>query len=347
MAQARTPEVSWYNDRVTGVRIAQLTMWPCVNLKFYFHDEFWTPDSRTLLFYSIPGPRGSRADIYRVNTRGHDLVQLTDNLAWSGVAMGADGQHFYYNSDKALWRADLETGTADKVVDLPQEATAWGGASITWDGRVYAVQGTYPEGKSGIARVYLERGQVDLVHLREGSISHCQVEPSAGEFIAYQMSVPDYPYTYWYLPVDGGEVQPFRLERGTGHWMWVGESKRVISTFYHPRGALATIGMGDAEPTTVIETPEYLWHAATSRDGVWAVSDTNWPDRGIQLIHLPSARYETLCMSDSTGGASNLDHPHPSFSPDGRWVVFQSTRTGVPQVYLLEVPEEVKSRLAG
>ena len=33
-------------------------------------------------------------------------------------------------------------------------------------------------------------------------------------------------------------------------------------------------------------------------------------------------------------------HTHPSFSPDGRYVVYTSNRTGHAQVYEVEVPEE-------
>ncbi|MCC6391108.1 MAG: PD40 domain-containing protein, partial [Bryobacterales bacterium] len=31
-------------------------------------------------------------------------------------------------------------------------------------------------------------------------------------------------------------------------------------------------------------------------------------------------------------------HPHPSFSPDERLVVYASDRTGHPQVYVVELP---------
>ena len=344
MATPMSAEVSFYQDRVTGIRIAQLTAWPCVNNIPYFHDHFFTPDSRTLLFHSIPGPRGAgTADIYRVDMNGHRLARLTTGLRWSGLAMAADGKGFYYTSEGALWWADLETGEPQQVVKLPPGASGAGGGSLTRDGKVYVVQLVLASGEMGILRVYTDRAQGEVVHT-VSRLSHAQVEPSEGRMIAYQITRPD-NINQWWLPADGGEPRPFMLEEGTGHWMWVAETRRIVSTLLHPRGALLTVGIDDPAPSVVVEAPIYFWHAAVSRDGVWAVSDTNWPDQGLQLVHMPTGHFETLCMSDSDNGAWN--HPHPSFSPDGSMVAFQSNRTGVPQVYLGHIPPEMKAQLAG
>jgi len=35
------------------------------------------------------------------------------------------------------------------------------------------------------------------------------------------------------------------------------------------------------------------------------------------------------------------------FSPDGRYVVYNSDRTGIGQVYAVEVPEELRDQLSG
>ena len=349
MATPMGSEVSCYQDPVSGARVAQITAWPCVNGSFYFHDQYWTPDSKTFLLHSTPGPRGSRPDLYRVNVDGHGLIRLTDGQPWTCLAMHPQGKGYYYLAEGAVWLGDLETGEPQQVARLPQGVSeAGGGGSITWDGRVFVAQVRTAQGESGIYRLYPDTGQGEVVEVQDRPISHTQIEPSRGELIAYQLSRPGLRISYWWIPVDGGaQAQPFQLEQGTGHWMWVGDSGRLLSTFVHPRGAIATIGPQDREPTVVVEAPVYFWHAASSLDGVWAVSDTNWPDVGIQLVHLPSGRHDTLCLSGSNNGAWNGVHPHPSFSPDGSLVVFESDRTGVPQVYLVQVPPALKQRLSG
>ncbi len=346
MGQSMAAEVAFHQDRVTGVRIARMTGYPCINSCFYFHDCYWAPDSSRFLFYSIPGPRGSTAaDIYRVDVNGHNLVRLTSGISWGGFALDPDGRSFYYLSEGAMWQADTETGEAHQVALLPAGAKPDASGSITWDGRVYAAHLRLASGEMGVYRVYTDRWRADVVYT-EKSFSHTQIEPSAGEIIAIQRHQVGDGRSYWWLPADGGQPQPFELAHGTGHWMFVGDTQRIISTMAHPRGALLIAGPGDKEPTVVLETSIYLWHAAASRDGQWAISDSNWPDQGLQLVHLPSGRYETLCMSDSDNGAWNQVHPHPSFSPDGTMVTFTSNRTGVPQVYLARIPPEMKERLA-
>jgi oligogalacturonide lyase len=43
---------------------------------------------------------------------------------------------------------------------------------------------------------------------------------------------------------------------------------------------------------------------------------------------------------EETTYGPQTSHPHPSFSPDGRWVAFTSDGTGYAQAFVVEVPEE-------
>jgi Tol biopolymer transport system component len=46
---------------------------------------------------------------------------------------------------------------------------------------------------------------------------------------------------------------------------------------------------------------------------------------------------EILCRHDSyTFGDDQRCHPHPSFTPDGKQVIFTSNRTGTSNVYLID-----------
>jgi oligogalacturonide lyase len=112
------------------------------------------------------------------------------------------------------------------------------------------------------------------------------------------------------------------------------------------------------------------WHIAARRDGTLIVCDTHLPDVGLCLIDPSSGAHRGLCQSRASskgwqwhqplpltaaGGAPGwatmvehasgetaygpqYTHPHPSFSPDGRWVSFTSDTSGSPQVYVVEVP---------
>ncbi|HNZ39512.1 MAG TPA: oligogalacturonate lyase family protein, partial [Candidatus Latescibacteria bacterium] len=46
-------------------------------------------------------------------------------------------------------------------------------------------------------------------------------------------------------------------------------------------------------------------------------------------------------------GHPQWTHPHPMFTPDGRRIVFNSDRTGIGQVYTVEIPESLRQQLSG
>ena len=63
-------------DEETGAEIIQLTSFPTVNTHPYFHAGSFTPDSKTLIFYSLSElRRGAPVDVFRVNVDGRDLPE--------------------------------------------------------------------------------------------------------------------------------------------------------------------------------------------------------------------------------------------------------------------------------
>ncbi len=91
-------------------------------------------------------------------------------------------------------------------------------------------------------------------------------------------------------------------------------------------------------------------------------ADTNFPDTGLQIFDALDGIGEpaSLCSSGSSnvGAHWNTDHcpyddgpievyapqhthPHPSFSPDGKRIVFTSDRSGYPQVYEVQIPGQL------
>ena len=106
---------------------------------------------------------------------------------------------------------------------------------------------------------------------------------------------------------------------------------------------------------------ELGWHAACNRQGTLMVADTNFPDIGLQIFN-PLDSVGTprpLCYPEATSQGAHWNgpfpydkgpievkapqhtHPHPSFSPDSRLVVYTSDVSGYSQVYEIEVPADL------
>jgi hypothetical protein len=87
-------------------------------------------------------------------------------------------------------------------------------------------------------------------------------------------------------------------------------------------------------------------HPSPSRDGRFFVAEVQQPARVIVAGSARTGKTRILCDT----GAARLDMygcPIPYFSPDCRWVIFNSDRTGTPQVYAATVPDGLLEDLDG
>ncbi|MFZ4397214.1 MAG: TolB family protein [Kiritimatiellia bacterium] len=133
-----------------------------------------------------------------------------------------------------------------------------------------------------------------------------------------------------------------------------------IITANWPRGCIGIdIDTGAVRPVCAFNA----WHPSINRQGTLMCTDTVFPDIGLQLFNPRDGVGEprTLCFPEATneGRHWNTDHcpyddedyqqgkwkvyapqhthPHPAFSPDGRFVVYTSDRTGHSQVFEVEL----------
>jgi oligogalacturonide lyase len=133
-----------------------------------------------------------------------------------------------------------------------------------------------------------------------------------------------------------------------------------IITANWPRGCIGIdIDTGAVRPVCSFNA----WHPSINRQGTLMCTDTTFPDIGLQLFDPRDGvgQPRTLCFPGATNEGKHWDtdhcpyddedyklgkwkvyapqhtHPHPSFSPDGRFVIFTSDRTGHSQVYEVEV----------
>jgi Tol biopolymer transport system component len=123
----------------------------------------------------------------------------------------------------------------------------------------------------------------------------------------------------------GGEIRDFRA--GT----WSPDGKRVL---YVKEGVSPRVSfIADADGTNEKELPFSVGPLDWSRDGKFIVYNANSPGDG---------NSEVFLYTLETGEARNISgspafDANPSFSPDGKQVIFNSDRDGNHEIYLMNV----------
>jgi Tol biopolymer transport system component len=337
-------------DPLTGVRILQLTSYPVLSHTLYYHCPSITPDSKTLLFmtYNRAG-RFSTPDAWRVNIDGTELRPVTNRDGLAGFVISPDGKTVYCQDGGTLLAAPFDNSPvgdlAVEIANIPDVvigATVLG--SVTGDGKWYVSTALLKNGKTALVRYATDGSEAEILRT-EQYFAHVQVDQSGEGRILYIAPPDSQGRAMWVTDIDGGNPRPLNLTHSTGHFAWFGKTGRLLSTVNDPFGSVVSIAEGESEPT-LIAKGGHFWHAAGSEDAKWVISDTNWPDVGLILINTDTGLWAPLCRAEASEGHPQWTHPHPMFTPDGRYVIFNSDQSGIGQVYVVEIPQALRDQLS-
>ncbi len=339
-------ERRFFNDPETGVRIMQATSFPTVNMNLYFHSRCWTPDAGIFLFWSMTQPkRGGLFDLYRIKVDGTELVQMTDGKSLSNVALCPDGGLVYFTSGDGVYTIDLMSLKETQVATMQNGIATGGIGSFTDDGRRYCFDIQRKDGKPGIAWLDTSTRRVHIIPKAFNYISHLQIEPGQGRLFHYIGEKNSQGYSLFAIDEEGREELAFPIRDENGHEAWLGPSGKLYSALREATRAILVAAPGDSRPSLLAAGPPNFWHPGCDPAGQWIVSDSSNPDDGLHLLCVATGRLCRLARSGSDNGHAQWTHPHPSVSPGAKYVLFNSTRTGVPHVYIAEIPSAMKEKL--
>lgn len=353
--QLHRPEGRWHTDPRTGARIRQVTDAPCIHHHPFFfvpaHDE----GMRYLFFVSH---RTGCGQIYAELRDSGQLLQLTEHqdlIDWS-LHPTRDGRHLLFTTARGAMRLDLQTLQEDLLYPFEQQpnqlegmvGAAMGTTTVSCDDRTWAI----PLRKKGRSCMLF----IDLLEQRcheafdNEIIGHPQFCPDDPSLIFYAGPMTD---RLWIGSVDGRLHERLYQRENDQQWIthesWIPGSLELAFVDW-PHGMQA-IHIPTRQRRLVTQFP--AWHAFPDPDGQRYVCDTQFPDIG---LHTFAARGEPdqanlLCLSQASSIGAHWQgpfpynhgpvkvyapqhtHPHPRFSPDGRWVVFTSDRSGHAQIY--------------
>ena len=370
-----TSERIQHVDPSTGIKVIQLTSFPSPSIHFNYNWPSVTPDNARVLFYCQRwAGRSAPWDVFRCDSDGIGLIQLTEtNLErapeWHhGIPraiMTLDGKRLYasWPGEDIVYRVDVETGDTERVAELGgyiREGFLNATLSVNHDEtKLYADIRSYELGDAQLLSIDLNSGEIVTLETDATVVACFPDEPKlllTRNFMTLGTRVTT-DGTRVYNTTDQNEMEfvvcdeDFGNQRPLGfgppkfaHSTLLGRTGLIQGTGHLPDKCIWIADL-DGGMRKLCEGP-YFWHSGASLDGEWIVSDTNWPDEGLHLIHVPTGHFRFLCRPEATQDHSQFGHPHPALSQDGRIAVFASDRTGVTQVYAAHIPDSFREDLA-
>ena len=348
-------------DDATGAHLRQVTSQASIHHHPFYYIPAYDDAMRHLVFVSH---RSGRPELFLERRESGELLQLTehDGLHEYSIHPSHDGRFVYFTSDTGAWRVDTDACDEELVLafDTPdlshggEPGNAGGTTALSYDDAWWAVAVRVGD-RARLVVIDLARGAAEVI-LERAAIGHPQFHPRDARLLRY---AGRYDERMWTVRRDGTGNQ-LAYERQGKEWIvhetWHPRRRELLTT----RWPHDVIGVDIDTGTVRTVCRLNAWHPMINADGTRMVTDTTFPDRGLQLFD-PEGEGEPqlLCTSASSNVGSHWDtdhcpyddgpvevdslqhtHPHPSFSPDGRRVVFTSDRGGHAQVYECEVPAQ-------
>ena len=372
----RPAELDAYDDPETGARVRRLAARPDADDRhLYFTEPGWYDDGRRLLVLS---DRGGTVDLYSVDLADEVITQLTDLPDdISGVTRCATRPATYFWHRDRLCGLDFGTLAVTALYDLPD---GYGGSHVaaTADGDRVVTALSATDAELGVERgdgdreAWIRRRMEANPHSRVVSVptdggpptvhvdddrwlNHVNASPARPDLVTYCEEGPwEQVDRIWALDLSTDEtwrVRPTDADEAVGHEYWLADGERVG---YHgwrgprddPDAFFGQVGY-DGEDRREGSAPDIYTHFhSNTRDLV--VGDGTYVGRGAPYLLVwewdeSANAYEPPRKLAAHGWAGDDDvHPHSRLSPDGRRVVFDSTRAGdASDVHVVDVPDDL------
>ena len=286
-------------------------------------------------------------------------------------AIGNGGREVFYFEGRDLFAVEIESLKSRQVLSVSSDrrpsmlqANAAGDTLVfaTWDealflersqrayaGERFPDEHFFQETTSTIVRVDAVTGQAEeVLHKEKFWINHVHVNPQNRDLILFCHEYSELPDRMWLLDVSTGQYNPI-AGQGADEWyqheFWSADGERIcFHGGLNRDNTTGFCGWCSSDGTRYVKA----YHTTSGRayahynlhpDGQTMVTDGEARPGCISKVNLIDGcqTFEVLCRHDSyTFGDDQRCHPHPSFTPDGRQVIFTSNRTGSSNIYLTD-----------
>ena len=361
-------------DPDTGARVTRLTPADVTCHRNYFYQKCFSNDGQHLLFGGEFGP-GPQWNYHLLHLPTQTALQLTDGEGENtfGGFLSPDDQHLYFvRGDRQLIRLALNGLREEVAYTVPDGWVGYGtwvsnsacthmvGIEIhadDWfelDDWQRFIDMFHAKPRCRLIRIDLRTGARDTILERQGWLGHPQYRPFDDCTVAYCHEGPGnlIDARIWFIDEDGRHRRCGRVheagERCT-HEFWVPDGSAMVYVSFRE-------GEGDQQrricrldpqtlQSTVLTTMPPCSHLMSNHDGSLIVGDGSPNEHGsdpyLHLFDLARGTSRPLARHDSSWRVykrnRQVTHPHPSFTPDNRAVLYTSDCDGEPALFLAEL----------
>ncbi len=366
-------EIRESEDPGTKRRILQITDDNSINHHLYPLTRSVTPDGKWLVFASN---RTGSWQFYKAGFPSGPIVQLTgDPQGVNGYSghIAADGKELLFTAHGQIRAVDLET-LQERIV-AAWDGASIGEVNISADG-TWWVTALKLKGLNYLAVGTVNGSRSELIWETERTLIHPQFCPTDPEWIEYAQDPAPRMWLIRRDGTDNTCLYDHDNDEFIVHETWLGSSWNLIFVHWPFALKIMGLDRTDAVPRPTFTQTLWegnAWHISPNTNGTRVLFDTNHPDRGLFLLSVGSPDPILICQPRASCRGSQWSfpryatkedfersgkedwalswmeakvdtvygpqwtHPHPSWSPDEKWCIFDSDRTGTTQVYAVEI----------
>lgn len=348
----------------SGLRVIQLTSSTAEDNGLYFTGGKFVPSLNGLVFAS---QRSGKWNLFFARLDTFEITQVTDGqkINATGAEVCAATKEVFFRDGSKVKSVNLETLAERDIVSIPEGYSIGASLSVTAAGdtlafsiseniklttktdKLYSDMDEHFE-KRPWSAVFIGRTDGKGWHQiarQQKWISHVIVCPTDPNLVLYchEGRWNRVEQRMWLASADGKINKPLRVEETPevqiGHEFWYPDGVHVGYQVTPPKGK-KSIGMADIRDGSYKEYPAPYsdWHVQAGAAGRYFVGDGNDKDPYINLYELKDGRLLGRHLYRHDGAyTQQYWHPHPAFSPDGRYILFTSSKAGNGDVYLIEL----------
>ncbi|MCX8063665.1 MAG: oligogalacturonate lyase family protein [Candidatus Hydrogenedentes bacterium] len=337
----------FYNDETTRVKIFRLVKGPSKNTTIYQTHPMWSPDMKA--YYFLSDISTGEMQLHKLEIATGKIICLLENHI-QAFSLCWNSENIYYIEDKEVIKR-APNGSITKIAMLPNDVEAnSGGIAITPDEQWLYSGFQNKNGKWSLKRLYLKEPNWEECCEVDFQIGHVQTNPWDNSKVMFCWETGgDSPQRTWYWNATTKKHQPFFLERDelwVTHEVWWGKDSALFTVWPYdekhkslPHGVCYTTIEKGAKSEMDVLSLYPAWHTHGSHDLKWVLGDDF--DRNIWLIN-PTRKEKRLLVRGKTGKNIKV-HPHASFTPDGKGIVFNTSAFGMEEIHLVILPENFES----